>query len=66
MGNGWNGKLLRVNLSAMTCIIEDLNMAWAARYIGGRGLATKYLTEEVSVHVRPWKASIVSVSVQLN
>jgi len=53
MGNGWNGKLLRVNLSAMTCVIEDLNMAWAARYIGGRGLATKYLTEEVDPKTDP-------------
>ena len=53
MGNGWNGKLLRVDLSAQTCVIEDLNLAWAASYIGGRGLATKYLSEEVDPQVDP-------------
>ncbi len=47
MGNGWQGKLLRVNLSDKTCTIEALNMEWAAAYVGGRGLATRYLTEEV-------------------
>ncbi len=47
MGNGWHGKLLRVNLSEKICTIEALNMDWAAAYIGGRGLATKYLTEEI-------------------
>ena len=47
MGNGWHGKLLRVNLSEKICTTEALNMDWAAAYIGGRGLATKYLTEEI-------------------
>ncbi len=47
MGNGWHGKLLRVNLSEKVCTTEALNMDWAATYIGGRGLATKYLTEEI-------------------
>ncbi len=47
MGNGWHGKLLRVNLNEKSCTTEALNMDWAAAYIGGRGLATKYLTEEV-------------------
>jgi aldehyde:ferredoxin oxidoreductase len=53
MGNGWQGKLLRVNLSKKTCTIEALNMEWAAAYIGGRGLATKYLTEEVDPATDP-------------
>ena len=53
MGNGWNGKLLRVDLSAQTCVVEELNPAWAACYIGGRGLATKYLSEEVDPQVDP-------------
>jgi aldehyde:ferredoxin oxidoreductase len=53
MGHGWNGKLLRVNLSTETCTIEELNMAWAASFVGGRGLGTKYLTEEIDPHVDP-------------
>lgn len=44
---GWQGKLLRVNLSAGTCVSEPLNLAWAQAYIGQRGLATKYLMEEI-------------------
>ncbi|MFO7577645.1 MAG: aldehyde ferredoxin oxidoreductase N-terminal domain-containing protein, partial [Pelovirga sp.] len=50
---GWNGKLLRVNLTAGTCASEDLNIDWARRYLGGRGLATKYFTEEVDADVDP-------------
>jgi aldehyde:ferredoxin oxidoreductase len=53
MAKGWNGKLLRVDLSAETCVIEELNLAWAASFIGGRGLATKYLSEEVDPQVDP-------------
>jgi aldehyde:ferredoxin oxidoreductase len=56
MGNGWNGKLLRVDLSAESCVIEDLNLTWAAAYVGGRGLATKYLSEEIDPQVDPLSA----------
>ncbi len=44
---GWHKKLLRVNLSAGTCVSEPLNMQWAQAYLGQRGLATKYLMEEI-------------------
>lgn len=53
MKNGWHGKVLRVNLSARTCAIEDLNMAWSREYLGGRGLGSKYLTEEVAPETDP-------------
>ncbi len=53
MNKGWQGKILRVNLTAGTCKTEALNEAWAKAYIGGRGLASKYLTEEVSPEVDP-------------
>ncbi|MGC2857193.1 aldehyde ferredoxin oxidoreductase family protein [Novispirillum sp. DQ9] len=43
----WTGKILRVDLTAGTCTSEPLNMAWARQYLGQRGLATKYLAEEV-------------------
>ena len=49
----WAGKILRVNLSEGTCEPEDLNMAWAQAYLGQRGLATKYLTEEIDPRVDP-------------
>ncbi|MEJ2479795.1 MAG: aldehyde ferredoxin oxidoreductase family protein [Acidihalobacter sp.] len=43
----WTGKILRVDLSAGTCTPEPLNMEWAKQYLGQRGLASKYLYEEV-------------------
>jgi aldehyde:ferredoxin oxidoreductase len=43
----WTRKVLRVDLSNGTCTAEALNMAWANEYLGQRGLATKYLSEEV-------------------
>ena len=43
----WTRKILRVNLSDGSCTSEPLNMEWANQYLGSRGLAAKYLTEEV-------------------
>ena len=43
----WANKVLRVNLNEGTCSIEPLNMEWAKEYIGQRGLATRYMVEEV-------------------
>lgn len=43
----WANKVLRVNLTEGTCNSEDLNQEWAQEYIGQRGLATRYMVEEV-------------------
>lgn len=43
----WQGKILRVDLTAGTCKSEPLNMDWALKYLGQRGLASKYLAEEM-------------------
>lgn len=53
MSKGYKGKVLRVNLSAGTCKSEALNEEWAKAYLGGRGLASKYLVEELSADVDP-------------
>jgi aldehyde:ferredoxin oxidoreductase len=50
---GWQRKLLRVDLTAGTCRSEPLNMEWAKAFLGQRGLATKYLVEEVDPKVDP-------------
>ena len=50
---GWHGKLLRVNLTAGTCVPEDLNMEWAQAYLGQRGLGSKYLSAEIDPKVDP-------------
>ncbi|MDO9074570.1 MAG: aldehyde ferredoxin oxidoreductase family protein [Rubrivivax sp.] len=49
----WAGKILRVDLSAGTVKSEPLNMAWAREYLGSRGLASKYLSEELDPKVDP-------------
>jgi aldehyde:ferredoxin oxidoreductase len=50
---GWQRKLLRVDLTAGTCKSEPLNMEWAKAFLGQRGLATKYMMEEVDPKVDP-------------
>ena len=44
---GWNGTILRVNLSNGEIKKEPLNMDHARAYIGGRGLGTKILYDEI-------------------
>ncbi|MCB1754595.1 MAG: aldehyde ferredoxin oxidoreductase family protein [Gammaproteobacteria bacterium] len=43
----WSKKLLRVNLTDGTVKEEATNMTWAAEYLGQRGLATRYMIEEM-------------------
>ncbi len=43
----WAKKILRVNLTEGKVSSEPLNMEWAQEYLGQRGLATRYLVEEV-------------------
>jgi aldehyde:ferredoxin oxidoreductase len=49
----WAGKILRVNLTQGSCATEVLNHQWAQAYLGQRGLASKYLVEEVDPQVDP-------------
>ncbi|MDT7837869.1 aldehyde ferredoxin oxidoreductase family protein [Aquabacterium sp. OR-4] len=49
----WAGKILRVNLTTGTVASEPLNMEWARAYLGSRGLASKYLINEIDPKVDP-------------
>jgi aldehyde:ferredoxin oxidoreductase len=49
----WTRRILRVNLTEGTCTPEPLNMEWAFDYLGSRGLASKYLVEEIDPKVDP-------------
>ena len=49
----WTRKILRVDLTAGTCKSEPLNMDWAMKYLGQRGLASKYLVEEIDPKCDP-------------
>ena len=50
----YQGKVLRLDLSAGTSTVEPLNMEWAERYIGGKGLLLRYMWDEVPRSVDPW------------
>jgi aldehyde:ferredoxin oxidoreductase len=51
---GWTGKLLRVNLTTGHSRVEDIPPAWLRDYIGGRGVADRYLWEEMDPRVDPF------------
>ena len=46
MNYGFMGKILRVNLSQGRVSAEPIRDDWAQQFLGGAGLATKYLYEE--------------------
>ena len=47
----WQKRVLRVDLTNGTCNEEPLNMEWAMQYLGQRGLASRYLAEEIDPKV---------------
>lgn len=53
---GYTGKLVVVNLSTGSAGIEDLNFDWADKFIGGTGLASRYLYEEIDASTKPMDA----------
>jgi aldehyde:ferredoxin oxidoreductase len=50
---GWRGKILRVNLTKGTSQTEALDPKLARAYVGGRGLGTKLLYDEIDPTVDP-------------
>lgn len=50
---GWNGKLLRVNLSAGWTAVEEINFETARKWVGARGFGIHYLSAEVDPEVDP-------------
>ncbi|MBN2287506.1 MAG: aldehyde ferredoxin oxidoreductase family protein [Tissierellales bacterium] len=50
---GYNGKVLRINLKTRQIATEALNMEDAEKFIGGRGLGTKMMMDEVDPQVDP-------------
>ena len=49
--SGYCGKILRVNLSAGTIEVEELDLTIAKKFIGGRGLGTYFMMTEVPADV---------------
>jgi aldehyde:ferredoxin oxidoreductase len=50
---GFQGKILRVNLTSGEIRVEDLKEDWAKKYIGGRGYGTKIIYDEVDPKIDP-------------
>lgn len=50
----YQGKVLRIDLSAGTATVEPLNMDWARKYVGGKGLLLRYLWDETPPKMDPW------------
>lgn len=48
---GWTGKVLRVDLTQGTHRVESVREDWRREYIGGRGLAARYLYDEMDPKV---------------
>jgi aldehyde:ferredoxin oxidoreductase len=51
IGNGYWGKLLRVNLSRRKCTDEDISESVLRQLMGGSGIGAQILHEEVNVEV---------------
>lgn len=54
--SGYNGKILRIDLSTKVIKREELDQEIAKKFIGGRGLGTKILTDEICPDVDPLSA----------
>jgi len=50
---GWNGKILRVNLSKMKVSVQDYDANFARKYMGGRGFAARILWDELKPGIDP-------------
>ncbi len=53
----WQGWVLRVDLTHLKITRERLNQEWAEGFLGQRGLATKYLFEEINPTIDPLSAA---------
>ena len=51
---GWTGKILRVDLTSGKSSVEPVPEDWMHDYVGGRGLADRYLYEEMDPTVDPY------------
>jgi len=53
---GYQNKVLRVDLSKKEYKTEPLKMDWARKYVGSKGLVIKYLYEELAPKIDPLSA----------
>ena len=51
--NGYAGKILRVNLSANTTSVEEIDEKFCRKYVGGAGFVAYYLYKELKPKIDP-------------
>ena len=51
--HAWTGKLLRVDLTAGSVAVEEIPRTRLQNYLGGRGLAVRYLMDEIDPQLEP-------------
>jgi len=51
--HGWNGKLLRVDLTKRKAVSQEYDASFAKTFLGGRGFAAKILWDELKLGVDP-------------
>ena len=54
---GYQNKVLRIDLTKREYKEEPLKMDWAKKYVGSKGLAIKYLYEELKPGIDPLSES---------
>jgi aldehyde:ferredoxin oxidoreductase len=54
--HGWNGQILRVNLSEEKTAVQKYDAKFATKYFGGRGFAAKILWDELKPNIDPFSA----------
>jgi aldehyde:ferredoxin oxidoreductase len=59
--NGWNGKILEIDLTTQTCKTYPLDTEMARQFIGGRGLGARLLWEMVGPEVDPLSSGNVLI-----
>lgn len=52
-GDGWTGRLLRVDLGSGRCRTESVARDWAETFVGARGLAVRHFVDQVDPGVDP-------------
>ena len=50
---GWHGRLLRIDLTNQVTSVEEIDPQVSKHFIGGRGVAIRYLYDEVDPGVDP-------------
>lgn len=50
---GWNGEILRVDLSSAKSSVQKYDAEFAIKYMGGRGFAIKILWDELEPGIDP-------------